>query len=221
MNVFITGGYGGIGKDIVEEFEKYNNTVITPSSKELDLSNNESIVTYFSSFKNKKIDIFIHCAGINEPKSFLDLNKEDIDKTLMINVLSCIQIAQIFLPNMIANRFGRIVNISSLWSIKGRPGRTSYSLSKAALDAATRSLAVEYGEYNILINSVQPGFIDTPLTRKNMSAEDLARVIEKTPIKSLVKSKDISKIVYHLCSKDNNAITGQSIVVDGGYTVLG
>lgn len=219
MNVLVTGGTGGIGRRIVEDYINHGYNVLSPSSQELDLSSDRSIQEYFSI--NHSIDIFVHCAGINNPVPFLEIDKSDLSKTLMVNVLSGLEIAQHVLPDMIAKKFGRIVNISSLWSILAKPGRTAYSISKASVDALTRSLAVEFGEYNILVNSVLPGFVDTPLTRKNLSSEKISEIASVTPIRRLVDSRDVSNLVIYLGSENNNAITGQSIAVDGGYTISG
>ena len=219
MVIFITGGNGDMGRVIVDEYIDHGHQVLSPSSLELDLSSDQSIKNFFS--KDKKIDIFVHCAGINNPVSFLELDEFSIEKTLNINTLSCIKIAKYILPYMVENKFGRIVNISSLWSILSTPERAAYSISKAALDAFTRSLAVEFGSKGILVNSILPGFVDTKLTRKNLSVERISEIIINTPTKSLVDSKDVAKLTYFLGSNENNSITGQSVVIDGGYSVLG
>jgi len=219
MVILITGGNGGIGKAIVDEYINHGHQVFSPTSLELDLSSEKSIQNYFS--KDKRIDIFVHCAGINNPISFLELDEFSIEKALNINALSCVKIAKYILPNMIDNKFGRIVNISSLWSILSIPERTAYSFSKAALDGFTRSLAVEFGSNGILVNSILPGFVDTQLTRKNLSAERISEIIMNTPIKSLVDVNDVARLTYFLGSRNNNSITGQSVVIDGGYSVLG
>jgi 3-oxoacyl-[acyl-carrier protein] reductase len=169
--------------------------------------------------KIKKIDIFVHCAGVNNPTPFLELEQSNIEKTLNTNVLSCVKIVKNILPYMIKNKFGRIVNVSSLWSILSVPDRMAYSLSKAALDSLTRNLAVEFGGNGILVNSVLPGFVDTSLTRRNLSNKKIQEIINKTPIKKLIPSEDIANLVYFLGSDSNNAITGQSVVIDGGISI--
>jgi 3-oxoacyl-[acyl-carrier protein] reductase len=217
MNILVTGGNGEIGKAIVDEFIYQGHQVFSPSSKELDLNSISSIESYFK--KDNKINIFVHCAGINNPVPFLDLDDHSLEKTLNINSLSCIKITKFLLPSMIENQFGRIINISSLWSILSSPKRTAYSVSKAALDAFTRNLAVEFGSSNILVNSILPGFVDTKLTRKNLSDKRIAEIIEDTPIHRLIDMTDIAKTAYFLGSDKNYSITGQSIVVDGGYSI--
>ena len=218
MNVLITGGSGGIGRKIVDHYIAHGHKVLSPSSLELDLSLGDNLAeSYFS--ENKKIDIFVHCAGVNNPAPFLELEQSNIEKTLNTNVLSCMKIAKLILPHMIKNKFGRIVNVSSLWSILSVPDRMAYSLSKAALDGLTRNLAVEFGVNGVLVNSVLPGFVDTSLTRKNLSNRKIQEIINETPIKRLVPSEDVANLVYFLGSDSNNSITGQSVVIDGGISI--
>ena len=217
MVILVTGGNGDIGSAIVDEYIYQGHKVLSPTSKELDLSSDQSINIFFSKVTN--IDVFVHCAGINNPISFLELDDHSFDKTFKINTLSCIKIAKFLLPNMIKNKFGRIVNISSLWSTLASPQRSSYSISKAALDAFTRNLAVEFGNCGVLVNSILPGFVDTKLTRKNLSAKRISEIIIDTPIQSLVDTIDIAKLTYFLGSINNQSITGQSIAIDGGYSI--
>ena len=217
MNVLITGGNGDIGKAIADEYIYQGHQVFKPSSRELDLNSTKSIDNYFE--KNNKINIFIHCAGINNPAPFLKLDNDNFEKTLNINTLSCIKIVKFLLPNMIENKFGRIINISSLWSILSSNQRIAYSVSKAALDASTRNLAVEFGNSNVLVNSILPGFVETKLTRKNLSDKRIAQIIKDTPIHRLINVDDVAKTAYFLGSDKNQSITGQSIVIDGGYSI--
>ena len=217
MVILVTGGNGDIGSAIVDEYIYQGHKVLSPTSKELDLSSDQSINNFFSKVTN--IDVFVHCAGINNPISFLELDDHSFDKTFNINTLSSIKIAKFLLPNMIENKFGRIVNISSLWSTLASSQRTSYSISKAALDALTRNLAVEFGNCGVLVNSILPGFVDTKLTRKNLSAKRISEIIIDTPIQSLVDTIDIAKLTYFLGSINNQSITGQSIAIDEGYSI--
>ncbi|WP_024850569.1 SDR family NAD(P)-dependent oxidoreductase [Hydrogenovibrio kuenenii] len=219
MNVLITGGNGGIGSAIKEVFLDNQANIFSPSSKEVDLVSEDSIYRYLE--KLPEIDVFIHCAGINEPVPFLSLVKDSLNDTLSVNVLSAVEISQYMLTKMKKRKFGRMVYVSSLWSTLGREGRSSYSMSKAALDALMRNIAVEFGKYDILINSVVPGFVDTPLTRKNLSQERINEITNNTPINKLVSAEEIAQITYFLCRKENQSITGQSIFVDGGYSILG
>ena len=114
--------------------------------------------------------------------------------------------------------FGRIVNISSVWSVVSRAGRISYSMSKAALNGMTRSLAVELSPYNILVNAVAPGYVLTDLTCQNNSETELETIRKTIPLQRLAEPQEIADIVAFLCSERNTYLTGQTLVVDGGFT---
>ena len=219
MNVLVTGGFGGIGSAIVEKYQALNFNVFYPNKSELNLSDERSIDKFFSN--KEAFDVLICSAGINNPAPFLEQSTDNLLETLEINLMANYKLAQKVLPMMIDNEFGRIVNISSLWSFLTVPGRATYSISKSGLDSLTRSLAIEFGEHNILVNSVLPGFVDTALTRRNLSSERLDEICLKTPVKRLVQEKDVAQLVYYLGSADNNSITGQSMIVDGGYSISG
>ena len=116
------------------------------------------------------------------------------------------------------NNFGRIVNIASIWSKITKSGRTVYSMSKSALVGMTRTLAVESAAHNVLVNCVSPGFTMTELTRSTLSDEEIQQLSNQVPMKRFANPGEISKVVMFLCSDMNSYITGENIVVDGGYT---
>ena len=141
-------------------------------------------------------------------------------KIIQINLETPFLLTKYIINHMKQNKWGRILNISSAYSFLAREGRSAYSSSKAGLDALTRSLAVEYSGDNILVNSVAPGFVDTELTRKNNSESEIENICKNIPIKRLASSSEIAKIVFFLASKENTYITGQTIVVDGGLSIV-
>ena len=121
---------------------------------------------------------------------------------------------------MIDHHFGRIVNISSIWSLVSKPGRLSYSVSKDGLNGFTRALAVEVAQYNILVNTIAPGFVNTDLTRQNNSPEDIEEICKKIPLGRLAEPDEIERFVAFLCSDTNSYLTGQCLVMDGGFTCM-
>jgi len=218
--LFITGGNGEIGKAIADLFRLNGFKIIAPSSKELDCSNNESISEYFKNFTSTEINAFVHCAGINNPKEFLEVTPDTILKTLQINTLSFLYITQHIDPNFIFGK-SRIVAISSIYGTISRNKRIEYSTSKNALRGMVQTLALELGERNILVNAVSPGFIATQLTYKNNSQAVIDGLIEDVPLKKLGEPAYIAELVYFLCSEKNQFITGQDIIIDGGYLTGG
>jgi 3-oxoacyl-[acyl-carrier protein] reductase len=121
---------------------------------------------------------------------------------------------------MANRRFGRILNISSILSLVTKEGRASYSMSKAAINALTRSAAVEFGPSGILVNALAPGYVDTDMTRQNNSAKNLDAITSTIPLRRMATTMDLARVATFLVSDDNNYITGQTVVADGGFTCL-
>lgn len=213
----ITGGSRGIGAAIVKKLKSEGYKILAPTRQEMDLESTESIRSYLTQ-RNDQIDILINNAGINRIALLGDIKNQDVDDTLQVNLLAPLQIIREVTPQMQKNRYGRIVNISSLWGIVSRPGRVNYSISKSAINGLTRSLAVELAQYNVLVNAVAPGYVATDLTRQNNSAAELEKISNAIPLQRLAEPHEIANVVAFLCSEENTYLTGQTIVVDGGYS---
>jgi 3-oxoacyl-[acyl-carrier protein] reductase len=215
----VTGGSRGIGVSIAEKLALDGCRVIAPTRAELDLGSDESIETYLSKLE-QPVDILVNDAGINRVAVFDSVQSQDLADTLQINLIAPFRLAQFLVPQMKARQYGRIVNISSVWSLVSRAGRISYVMSKTALNGMTRSLAVELAPDNILVNAVAPGYVMTDLTLQNNSEADLEKIRQAIPAKRLAEPREIANVVAFLCSEHNTYLTGQIIVVDGGYTCL-
>ena len=171
----VTGASRGIGKSIKEVLTTDGIKIVSPSRNELDLSSSESIDKFLSQM-SEDIDIIINNAGILKVGKHNELSSDDFHEILQVNVVAPFRIISGFVEKMKIRNFGRVVNISSVWGQKSKEGRTLYSSSKAALDALTRSLAIEFASYNILINSVAPGYIETDML-KQCNTEDELNII--------------------------------------------
>jgi NAD(P)-dependent dehydrogenase (short-subunit alcohol dehydrogenase family) len=215
----ITGGSRGIGAAIVQKFSQENVDVIAPARAQLDLLSNESIDVFFDSL-NCPIDIIVNNAGINVLAAATEISDSDVRDTLQTNLVAPLRLTRKLAPQMIARGFGRVVNISSIFSVVSKRLRASYSASKAGLNGLTRTLAVEMAPFNVLVNAVAPGYVDTELTRQNNSEQELQAICSTIPIGRLAKTGEIAEVVFFLCSEKNSYITGQVIVVDGGFTCL-
>ena len=215
MIVLLTGGSRGIGKGIKEIFENQNHTVISPSKLEMDLLDIESVKSYLNTIKD--IDIIINNAGVNYLNTIENETTENLNKTLNINYLSPFTICQYFLPLLKNKNYGRIINIGSIWVDYAKSLRGSYSASKNALHSLTKTIVSEYSEYNILCNTISPGYILTDLTFQNNTKEDLDIIKNQIPQKRLGTIDEISKLVYFL-TIENTYINGQNIIIDGGYS---
>jgi 3-oxoacyl-[acyl-carrier protein] reductase len=207
MKVLITGATGGIGSAVMHLFMQNGHSVYAPTRSELDLIKPINL-------QNPEYDIIVNCAGINPIKSLDDVTDNNV---MRVNYLAPLEIIQQCIPYMVNNKYGRIINIGSIWIDTAKKGRMAYSVSKNALHALTKSITAEYGHYNILANTVSPGFIETNLTYQNNSAEDILKILHNIPVSRLGKPEEIAKLVYYL-SIENTYIAGQNIIIDGGFS---
>ncbi len=230
-NVFVSGASRGIGKSIAINFAKNNYNVVGTSRKnfsldeniknfkplKLDITSREDIKNCFNELKSLNLlpNILINNAGITSDQIFLRMKDEDWDNVIETNLTGTYNLSKVFIKNMIKNKNGRIINISSVSGLMGNPGQVNYSSSKSALNGFTRSLAKEVGSRNITVNSIAPGFIETDMTSflDNQSKED---IIKNIPLRRFGNVEDISKVVMFLASEKASYITGQTISVDGG-----
>lgn len=232
----VTGAAKGIGRSIAEELSKQGIKVIAnyntseKQAKELkeknpeidifqaDISKREEVkkIVEYTINKYGKIDILVNNAGIAETKLFTDVTDEDWNKIINNNLYSTFCITQEVLPNMIHNKMGCIINISSVWGIVGSSCESIYSISKAGIDAMTKSLAKELGPSNIRVNSIAPGFIDTDMN-KNYSKKDIESIEEEIPLGKVGDTASISKCVNWLVNDDYT--TGQVISINGGWII--
>ena len=212
----VTGASRGIGKSIKEVLSKDGIEIISPNRNELDLSSSESIDKFLSQ-TSANIDIIINNAGILKVGEHNEFSSDDFHEILQVNVVAPFKIISGFVEKMKIHSFGRIVNISSVWGQKSKKGRTLYSSSKAALDALTRSFAIELAPYNILVNSVAPGYIETDMLKQYNTEEELSIIRDTIPMNRFGKKIEIAELVKFLCSEKNSYITGQILTIDGGF----
>jgi len=215
----ITGASRGIGFAIAELLKKNEIEALVPSHTELDLSSNQSVDSYLSKLKTS-VDILVNNAGINPLGEIAQLSDQDIEETIQVNLVSPLRLIRGILPGMLKKNYGRIVNISSIWSTVSKTGRGIYAISKSGINALTRSIAIETAKNNVLINAVAPGFTNTELTKKNNPKEALERIEKQIPLGRLAEPAEIAELVLFLCSEKNSYITGQTILIDGGFTCL-
>lgn len=215
----ITGGSRGIGLAISQFFRKQGLRVLAPTRKELDLLSNSSIDAYLNSLRDP-IDILINNAGVNLIAPIRGLSDDNINETIQVNLLAPLRISRKVAVGMIKQKYGRIINIGSIWGSITKPGRATYTITKSGLEGLTRSLAIELAPYNILVNCVAPGYVNTELTKKNNTPLELKKIKQAIPLQRLCEPTEIAEVVSFLSSDKNSYITGQVIIVDGGYLCL-
>ena len=216
----ITGGSRGIGKAIATRLEKGGFKVVCPKRSELDLSNLESVQAFISNNTHLTIDILINNAGENLIQNIIDIDASTWNTIQNTNLNSAFLLMQGFGKKMVERRFGRILNIASIFSFLTREGRASYTTSKSALVGLTKTAAVEWSKYNVLVNALSPGYVNTELTQKNNSPARIEELCKEIPIGRMASPEEIAEIAFFLVSESNTYLTGQNIVVDGGFSLV-
>ena len=229
-NIFVSGASRGIGKEIAINFAKKGFNVVGTSSDfdfnldldnlkpiKLDITNRDDVHDCFDWLKSKNLlpDILVNNAGITSDQLFIRMKDEEWDNVIETNLTGTFNLSKVFIKNMIKNKFGRIINITSISGLMGNPGQVNYSSSKAALTGFTKSLAKEVGSRNITVNSVAPGYIETDMT-SFLEDETRMNIIKYSSRKRGGKVDDVSELVMFLASDEASYITGETISVDGG-----
>lgn len=213
----VTGASRGIGAAIAERLRQEGARVLAPTRAEMDLSSDASVDAYLERLA-EPVDILVNNAGINILGGITEVRDRDLLETLQNNLVTPLRLARGIAAGMSERRYGRIVNVSSIWSVVSRARRVAYTASKAGLNGLTRALAVELAPHNILVNAVAPGYVDTELTRKNNTSRELDAIRKNVPLGRLIDPAEIAEVIAFLCSSKNRCITGQTVVADGGYT---
>ena len=213
----VTGTARGIGAAVVNRLRQDGLRVLTPSRDEMDLLSTDSINAYLSHLI-EPVDVLVNNAGINPLGALAEIRDSDLCDTIQVNLIAPLRLIRGLAPGMIERHYGRIVNISSIWGTVSKPGRVSYTLSKAGLNGMTRSLAVELAPCNVLVNAVAPGFVNTELTRQNNTPQEIEKIQQAIPARRLAEPAEVAEVVAFLCSDRNTYIVGQTLLVDGGFT---
>lgn len=232
--IIITGATGGIGNSLVEKFDSLGCQIIATGTNEEKLNNlkkkhpkiiierfkldqHDKIESFIETAHEKLsgIDILVNNAGITLDNLSIRLTEENWKKVLDINLTSTFLMCKFTIKKMLKNKYGKIINITSIVGHTGNLGQANYAASKAGIIAFSKSLAIEYAKKNINVNCVSPGFIKTDMTDQ-INEEFKKILINKIPSGDLGRGEDVSNCVAFLASDMANYINGETIHVNGG-----
>src|SRR5262245_54068969 len=226
----VTGATRGIGRAIALRLRAHGARVIAtgrassgtaPAGCEyrgVDLADEAATTAFATAIGAERPDVLVNNAGINRIAPFADTTAENVVALHRVNVLAPMLLSRAVLPGMRERRWGRIVNVASIWSLRSIAGRAAYSASKFALDGLTAALAAEVAADNVLVNCVSPGFVDTELLRSMMNEREIEALVAQVPMHRLAKPEEIAAFVAWLAGPENTFISGQNLPIDGGYT---
>lgn len=236
--VLITGGNGGIGLGMAQHFRQKGDRIIIldlsqkPSKEALNVTSSSGGGYWRCDVTNKKetekviadivsvigpVDVLINNAGVLKVHSFIETPEEDLDLMFDVNVKAIYFVTQSIVQSMIDRNQGVIINMASMGGKEGAPGQSAYCASKGAVIELTRVMAMEFGSYNIRVNCLCPGIIETEMGRKNLNDPEVIQSwIKKSKLGRLGTPNDVAKIAYFLSTDDADYMTGQSVNVTGG-----
>ena len=232
--ILVTGATKGIGRKIFEEMLSVGEVCVVARNREqledlrligakdilrCDLSCNIENVQDF--IKDNGINVLVNNAGIYNYSALVDENTGTIDDIIKTNVIAPILLSKYVLQNMKNQKWGRIVNIGSISGVMGEANASVYSASKAALIGFSKALALEVAEYNITVNTINPGWVDTELGNDSIENSEFskAEILDTIPQKRFVEPIEIARLIKYLISDDAKGITGQSINICAGLSV--
>ena len=233
-NILITGASGGIGNELVKKFVSLGANILGSGTKteklelikkqypnikvkKFDIGNHSGIEEFIDSVSLELggLDVLINNAGINSDNLSIRMKVEEWKKVIDINLTSTFLLSKYAIKKMLKNRFGRIVNITSVVGHVGNLGQPNYSASKAGIIGMSKSLAIEYAKKNITVNCVSPGFIVSDMT---MGIADKVKLYltSRIPMGKFGTGEDVSNCVAFLSSEQASYVTGETIHVNGG-----
>jgi len=232
--IIITGATGGIGNALIEKFNDLNGNILATGTNEeklnslkkkfpnikilkFDISDHSQIEEFIESASNKLdgLDILVNNAGITKDNLSLRMKDEEWNKVIHINLSSTFLLCKFAIKKMLKNKYGKIVNITSVVGHTGNVGQANYAASKAGIIGMTKSLAIEYAKKNLNLNCVSPGFIQTAMTEK-ISESIKTTLISRIPMAKLGTGEDVANSTAFLCSDSASYLTGETIHVNGG-----
>lgn len=240
MTVLVTGGSGGIGGAIAERFASVGMNIVIHYMHSHEAANDvarrcmsygSKVMTVTADMKDRsqilrmaeklesngmQPDILVNNAGKSHCGMLADITEEEWDEVISVNLKGTFLCSQIFMPYMVSQRYGRIINVSSVWGITGASCEVAYSASKGGVNAFTKALAKELAPSGVTVNAVAPGAVHTAML-SNLEADEIRMLEEEIPAGRLATPNEISSLIYFLALPESGYITGQIISPNGGW----
>lgn len=237
--VFITGASGGIGSAICDKFYNQNFTLVLTSSSntklenlkkkygsthfyyKIDLSDNKNLQNSLDEISkiHKDLSVIVNNAGVTQDNLIFRMKYEQWSNVIQTNLNSNFQIIKSLLPNMLSQKYGKIIGISSIVGSTGNPGQANYVASKSGLVGLYKSIALEVAKRNINVNIISPGFISTAMT-DNLNEEQKKTYLTRIPMGRFGEPEDIANLVNFLSNDESSYITGQNFHINGGMLMF-
>jgi NAD(P)-dependent dehydrogenase (short-subunit alcohol dehydrogenase family) len=226
----VTGGTRGIGAAIAQRLRDESAEVtVTGTSpggaapagcayRAVDFADREAATAFAAELTGWELDVLVNNAGINRIAPFAQIEPRDFDEVQEVNVRAPMLLCRAAVEGMRRRGWGRIVNVSSVFGKLSRSERAAYSASKFALDGLTAALAAEVAADGVLANCVAPGFIETDLTRSILGEDGMAELADAVPARRLGTPAEVAELVLWLAGPRNTYVSGQNVVIDGGFT---
>ena len=231
MNILVTGASKGIGNTIAKELQSIGEVFVTGRNEQAlaacnvkgfcvcDLSKDINDLVKF--IEDKNIDVLVNNAGEYIYSELESMNIADIQRLYQTNLIAPAYLISKAIPYMKSQKWGRIINIGSISGVMGEAYASIYSSSKAGLLGLTKALALELAEYNITVNTINPGWVETELGMKSIEDSEFSKdeILDTIPQKRFVRPEEVAKLCKYLISEDAKSITGQSINICAGLSV--
>ncbi len=230
IRALVTGGTRGIGAAVAFRLSELGAKVtVTGASgshdmpshigyRQVNFADRTDIEAFAESLRGEEWNVLVNNAGINAISPFAEIKSEDFDRLHEVNLRAPFLLCRAVVPYMVQRKWGRIVNVTSIFGHVSKEKRASYSSTKFGLYGLTKALAIELAADNVLANCVAPGFIDTELTRRVLGEAGMKELAAQVPARRMGTPEEIARFVSWVAGPENTFLTGQNLVIDGGFT---